>query len=118
MTVFNTTDLNQDIPFFNRTGSTPNHIVLTNEATNVSDSFNMDVLVEGVYFNVFNFTVTEGFFVENNFYFFRLFDVDNNILFQDKLFVTNQDVQNNVIYNINKDKYNSNVTTNEYTIYE
>lgn len=118
MTIFNNTDLNKTVYFFNRLGTNPVSILLTNEATNISTSFNIDSLVNASYYDLFNFTVTSGYFIENNFYYFKILDANNDILFQDKLFVTNQTITDNSIYDINKDKYISNVTINEYKIYE
>lgn len=118
MTIFNTTDLDKSICFLNRQGTDATYITFTNEATNVSTTFDVSTVTNSTYYDVFNFTVTSGYFVENNFYYFKIFDAADNILFQDKLFVTNQTISNNLIYHINKDKYTSNVTTNEYTIYE
>ena len=118
MTIFNTVDLFKTIYFFNRKGTDATYVTFTNEATNVSTSFDVDNLGSATYYDVFNFTASSGYFLENNFYYFKIFDVDDNILFQDKLFVTDQTISNNLKYDINKDKYISNITTNEYIIYE
>jgi len=118
MTIFNTTDLSKSINYFNRKGTIATDVVFTNEATNVSTNFNVDSLSNTSYYDVLNFTATDGYFNENDFYLFEIKDASGDIIFKDKLFVTNQDISNNLIYDINKNRYKPNTTTNEYTIYE
>lgn len=110
--------LSKSINYFNRKGTIATDVVFTNEATNVSTNFNVDSLSNTSYYDVLNFTATDGYFNENDFYLFEIKDASGDIIFKDKLFVTNQDISNNLIYDINKNRYKPNTTTNEYTIYE
>ena len=113
MTIVNSTDLTKTINYFNRLGTDPLTVSIVNEATNVTTVFDVDSFTSLSYYDAFTFTASENYFLQDNFYFFKLLDVNNDIIFQDKLFCTNQ-----TDYSINKDEYKEHTTTNEYKIYE
>lgn len=53
--------------------------------------------------------------VEGNFYSLALYDGDGNIVYRDRIFCTNQTIED---YTINKNEYTENTTDNEFIIYE
>ena len=114
MTILTATGTTKTINYFNRIDTTPFTVNLKNEATNVRTNFNVVSVTADLYFDSLTFTVSSGYFIEDNFYMIKILDVDGNIIFKDKIFVTNQ----TGVYNINNNRYEPNVTTNEYTIYE
>lgn len=60
-----------------------------------------------------------GFAIDTNECFKYLNEIDAQLVYSDLVFVTNQDVVDNEgIYDINKDEYTSIETSNEYKIYE
>lgn len=113
MIIVNTSDETKQISYFNRLDLTPVTISITNESTNVNTSIDIDSLMSLSYYDVLTITFDSGYFIQDNFYFFQVLDIDNKILFQDKIFCT--DYTEN--YSINEGRYKENETTNEYKIY-
>ena len=112
MTIVNSTDLIKNINYFNRLGNDPLTVSIVNESTNVATVFDVDSFASQSYYDTLTFTTSEDYFLQDNFYFFKVLDAENNIIFQDKLFCTNQND-----YSINENKYKEHTTTNEYKIY-
>ena len=52
---------------------------------------------------------------EGNFYSLAIYDGDNNVVYRDRVFCTNQEVGD---YTVNKDEYEEHTTNNEFIIYE
>lgn len=123
MTVFDSVTEIKELKLFSRLSSTPITINIVNESTNVKTVIDLTTDVNYAYntvsyYDVLTFTAPTNLFINDNFYFINVLDVDNKVLFRDKIFCTNQDVTDNSIYTINNNRYKENVTTNEYTIYE
>ena len=113
MTIVNSTDETKEINYFNRYDLLPVSISITNESTNVNTSIDIDSVISLSYYDVITVTFETGYFIENNFYFFQVLNIDDKVLFQDKIFCTN----NKENYSINEGRYQENPTTNEYKIY-
>ena len=85
-------------------------IVLRNEITNVETE-----IVADFYLSDYYITATTIFDLKENTFYNLTIKNGNNIVYKDKVFCTNQA---NDVYTINQNQYVSNVTTNEFKIYE
>ena len=113
-------------------------LILRNETTNISVTFNPTFVVDGYYLkcdlvldlkeNTFYnltilstalpFTADNGIkTVDNNILTADMtsFSSENSLIYRDKIFCTNQNKDN---YTVNENQYVANVTTNEFKIYE
>ena len=113
MIIVNSTDETKEISYFNRYDLLPVSISIANEATNVITLIDIDSVISLSYYDVLTITFDAGYFIQDNFYFIQVLDIDNKVLFQDKIFCT--DFTEN--YSINEGRYKENTTTNEYKIY-
>jgi len=85
-------------------------IVLRNETTNVETIINTEFYLSDYYL-----TVVSVFDLKENTFYNLTVKNNNDIVYKDKIFCTNQDLDT---YSVNKNEYVSNVTTNEFKIYE
>ena len=85
-------------------------IVLRNETTNIETTINTNFYLENYYL------IAETVFdlKENTFYNITIYN-NFDIVYKDKVFCTNQ---NSDTYTVNQNQYVSNVTDNEFKIYE
>jgi hypothetical protein len=85
-------------------------IVLRNETTNVETNIAADFYLSDYYI-----TATTVFSLKENTFYNLTIKNNNDIVYKDKIFCTNQEVKD---YTVNQNQYVANVTTNEFKIYE
>lgn len=91
-------------------GSSANAIVLRDEETNIEIEIACDF-----YFDKYYVSTSVIFPIKENKYYTLTIKDGTNIVYRDKIFCTNQELES---YSINKDEYIEHVTTNEYKIFE
>jgi hypothetical protein len=91
-------------------GSDADTIVLRDEETNIETEIDAT-------FSISKYFVTTSviFPIKENKYYTLTIKDGTNIVYRDKIFCTNQNLET---YSINKDAYVEHVTTNEYKIFE
>jgi hypothetical protein len=87
-----------------------NTIILRNETTGIETN-----IVAEFYLSDYYITATTIFDLSENTFYNLTIKNDNNIVYKDKIFCTNQA---NDTYTVNQNQYVSNVTNNEFKIYE
>ena len=85
-------------------------IVLRNETTNIETTIEVDFYLYDYYL-----TAVEVFDLKENTFYNLTIKNGSNIVYKDKIFCTNQA---NDTYTVNQNQYVSNVTNNEFKIYE
>jgi hypothetical protein len=85
-------------------------IVLVDEMTNESTTISSDFYIDGYYL----YTTTTFDLKEGNFYTLTIKN-DNDVVYKDKIFCTNQVIAN---FSINDGEYVANQTTNDFIVYE
>ena len=85
-------------------------IVLRNETTGKETSITTEFYLSDYYL-----TTTSVFDLKENTFYNLTIKNNNDIVYKDKIFCTNQSVDT---YTVNKNQYVSNVTDNEFKIYE
>jgi len=85
-------------------------IVLRNEVTNIETTIEANFYLFDYYL-----TAVEVFDLKENTYYNLTIKNDSNIVYKDKIFCTNQVIED---FTVNKNEYVANVTTNEFKIYE
>ena len=99
----------QSLKFIPRTYKATS-IVLVNEMTNESTTITPDFYIDSYYlFTSATFDLKEG-----NFYTLSILN-DNDVVYKDKIFCTNQVIAN---FSINDGQYVANQTTNDFIVYE
>ena len=112
MTIVNSTDLIKNLNYFNRTGASPSSIYILNKSTNITSTFVIDLFTSLNYYDTLTFTVSNGYFLQDIFYYCKILDSNNDVIYKDLIFCTDQEN-----YTINENKYKEHTTTNEYKIY-
>jgi hypothetical protein len=85
-------------------------MVITNETSNIDTTYAITATQVDYYLSITKIIdLTEG-----NFYTLKVLD-GTDIVYKDKIFCTNQVVEN---YTINKDEYTEHTTNNDYIVYE
>ena len=92
-------------------------LYITGESTNVTTEITITSFTNGDYYDTINATFVNGDFslIENNFYKLTLKN-GTTIAHKDRIFCTNQTPVVN--YSVNDGQYTSNVSNNEFIIYE
>ena len=85
-------------------------IVLRNETTGIETNIAADFYLSDYYI-----TATTVFSLKENTFYNLTIKNNNDIVYKDKIFCTNQEVKD---YTVNQNQYVANVTTNEFKIYE
>lgn len=100
----------QTIQFIPRyyTGSV---LKLTNETSGEVLTYTIDPVKVSYYHSVDLVVDTK----EGNFYSLAVYNDENDLVYRDKVFCTNQTISD---YTINKDEYVENATNNDYIVYE
>lgn len=84
---------------------------LTNETTGEILTYSINPVKVEYYHSIDVIVNTK----EGNFYSMAIFNDDDELVYRDKVFCTNQDIDS---YTINKDEYIENATNNDYIVYE
>ena len=92
-------------------------LLVENEATGVEKEITITSFINGDYYDTINATFVNGTFtlIENNFYKLTLKNGTTTV-HKDRIFCTNQTPVVN--YSVNEGQYTSNVSNNEFIIYE
>tara|TARA_R100001443_G_scaffold101300_1_gene109131 strand:+ start:478 stop:828 length:351 start_codon:yes stop_codon:yes gene_type:complete len=92
-------------------------LYIRNESTNVETQITITSSTQGDYYDTINATFVNGTFnlVKDNFYTLELRN-GTTVVHKDKIFVTDQSPVVN--YTVNQGEYQSNVSNNEFIIYE
>lgn len=114
MTIISPNNETKAIAYFNRSGVSPFFVKITNETTQVSDTFLVESFEVVSYYNTLEFTPSSGFFQADNFYMFKILGENDEVIFKDKIFCA----ENPNSYSINRNQYTEHSTTNEYIVYE
>ena len=102
---------------FNPRSQTYDGLYIRNESTNVEKQITITSSTQGDYYDTINATFVNGTFnlVKDNFYTLELRN-GTTVVHKDKIFVTDQSPVVN--YTVNQGEYQSNVSNNEFIIYE
>jgi hypothetical protein len=105
------------INYFNRLGTTPVNVLVYNESTRKTITRSVLSVSNASYYDYLTIT-NNSYFKDATSYVITIEDVDNNVIYKDKAYATNESVNNNEIYSLNTNQYTENATDNEYIIYE
>ena len=116
MIILTTSAVQQTFSFIPRS-QTYDTLLVQNEATGEEKEITITSFTNGDYYDTINATFVNGTFslVENNFYKLTLKN-GTTIVHKDRIFCTNQTPVVN--YSVNEGEYTSNVSNNEFIIYE